>query len=368
MLGIRTLARAALALTVLACAPARGAWAHSYPDPGGHQWQLTREEKVRYFIPADQTSGPTTRQRIKSKAVSTSTETQGEKQGEEPDEAKIDRKREKRDGPTWTENQSEGRLVTSFEKHQVDTWLITKTPILDVRRWEERVRTLLENTYKVTRRLTWIDPLNGSEKDASVTTTEGPLAEPEYGPWEARIKARHLRTDTKEEIVDTQIKTRRLGSVLSAARNLEQGATANSGAFSGDKGKGADSARTASVGAGLQIAGAGKVRASGNTIKLSGSALGALLEAARRGAKAHDATGAAWYLQAAGTGLLFYPYNSAGQVVNDALNVPIDNLKAAGRAGQVFIDRIDASGGLTLVGTFKNRYQGGRSAEKLTVK
>ncbi len=343
------------------------ALAHNYPDPGGHKWQLIKEEKVRYFMPADQTTGPTTKQKIKSKTVSTSIEKQNEKQTEEADAGAAKKHKEKRDGDTWTENKAEGRFVTSYEKHEIDTYLITKTPIYDVKRWEERVKSLVENTYKVTKRLAWIDPINGTQKDASVVTTEGPTPEVEFGPWAPKQQATFLRTDTKEEVVETKVNTKKLGSMVAAEQSFDSNAQTNSTAFAGDKGRGAGSARSVSASQTQQLAGAGKARSTG-TLLAAGTPLAALVLAARKGAQVHDAQGPSWFLTAAGTNLLFYPYDSNGKARNDAISVPIDKLKAAGRAGQIFIDNIDADGGLKLTGTFKNKYQGGRTSDKLIVK
>ncbi|MBM3266574.1 MAG: hypothetical protein FJZ01_02910 [Candidatus Sericytochromatia bacterium] len=365
----RTFGRAALAAAIVIGAGRTPlAWAHGYPDPGGHKWQLIREEKVRYFMPADQTTGPISKHKIKSRLLSSEIEKQNERRGEEPDEPNIQKRKDKRDGATWTENLAEGRLVVSYEKHQIDTYEITRTPILDVKRWEERPRSLVENTYRVTRKLAWIDPINGSQKDASVTTVEGPFQETEYGDWAPKKDAKFLRTEVKEEVVASDVKTRKLGSMVAAAQDFTGDTLTNSGAFAGDRGKGASAARAASAGATQKLAGAGKARSSGSALALSGSPLAALLAAARNGANLHDGAGPTWYLAAGGTELLFYPYNSAGKPVNEAINVPIDKLKAAGKAGQIFIDRIENDGGLTLVGTFKNRYLTGRDATRLIVK
>ncbi|MBM3275342.1 MAG: hypothetical protein FJZ00_09325 [Candidatus Sericytochromatia bacterium] len=379
MASLRVVALVSALAATMTSAFAAPAYAHSYPDPGGHQWQLIKEEKVRYFVPGSQTTGEPTRERINSKLLSSEVEKRNETSGDskEPESPIIKQRDETRPAGRRTENRKAGRYVNSFDLQKFETYRLTHTTIpykiYEIQKWEERVNSLLANTYRVTRKLEWEDPFSKEVKAGTAVYDEGPIEETSSSAWVARTK-KTFKSDgkdesDKEDLINTKVTESRLGSALTAAQDFNDAAAdaRNVGAFSGSKGRGSTQAFAESTGAQMALSGADRSRAKGGTAA-SRPSHELLLKAAKDNADLMANGSKAWKLVTDGKEIGFIPYDSAGNLVSDQLTLKLDKFTVAGKAGLIQIDGYDAgNGGLAVLGKFDNKYQPGKGVGRLTV-
>jgi hypothetical protein len=368
----------ALAATV-STAFAAPAFAHYYPDPGGHQWQLIKEEKVRYFVPGSQTTGEPTRERINSKLLSSEVEKRNETNGasKEPESPIIKQRDEVRPAGRWTENRKAGRYVNSFDMQKFETYRLTHTTIpfkiYEIQKWEERVNSLLANTYRVTRKLEWEDPFSKEVKTGTAVYNEGPIEETTFSAWVAKekktFKSEGKDESDKEDLIKTKVAETRLGSALTAAQDFNDAAAGaqNVSAFSGSKGRGSSQAFAESTGAQMAMSGAERSKASGG-VGANRPSHELLLKAAKEKADLLANGSKAWKLVTDGKEIGFIPYDASGNLVSDQLTLKLDKFTVSGKAGLIQIDGYDSgNGGLAVLGKFDNRYQPGKGSGRLTV-